>query len=78
LTRASIWSDEQQADYKASVVKDVLASLKQAEKEKKPPIIDLFNDVYKELPPHLQEQHKELQQHLGRNKDKYNLDIYQS
>jgi 2-oxoisovalerate dehydrogenase E1 component alpha subunit len=54
----------------------VLAALKSAEKEKKPPITDLFTDVYDTVPAHLQEQEQELQRHFAKYSDKYKLDAF--
>ena len=49
------------APHRQQCRKDVLASLNEAEKTKKPAISQLFSDVYHEVPDHLKEQYKELQ-----------------
>ena len=71
------WWDEA-AD--AALVKDtrkqVLAALKRAEVQKKPPIKDLFTDVYKDLPPHLQQQQAALDEHLKKYGEHYSLEDY--
>jgi 2-oxoisovalerate dehydrogenase E1 component alpha subunit len=91
LVNENQWNEQQHQDYKKSVKEEgvipecipdvepnsvVLAALKTAEKEKKPPISDLFNDVYDTLPPHLQEQKKELERHFAKYGDKYKLDVF--
>jgi len=51
----------------------VREALKTANEEKKPPIDGMFNDVYDTMMPHLEEQRRDLKEHLKRYKDKYDL-----
>jgi len=76
LESQNLWSEQQHTEFKAEVNKEVLRSLKDAEVEKKPPIEDLFTDVYKEIPTHLKEQYEELKNHLEEYADKYKLDMF--
>lgn len=48
-----------------------MESFAKAEKRKKPSPPELFRDVYKEIPPHLQKQMDSLKEHLSKNEDKY-------
>lgn len=50
---------------------DVLEAIQQAEGRAKPALETMFDDVYKEVPPHLQEQLSGLKQHLSKYADKY-------
>jgi 2-oxoisovalerate dehydrogenase E1 component alpha subunit len=50
--------------------------LKEAMKCKKPSIDSLFEDVYENIPHHLQEQQMKLKEHLYKYPDNYNLDNY--
>ena len=46
------------------VYQAVLRALETAEKREKPPVTELFSDVYKEKPAHLMEQEEELRRHI--------------
>jgi 2-oxoisovalerate dehydrogenase E1 component alpha subunit len=59
------WSDEAEQEFKADARKQVIKELTEAEQRPKPPVRDMFTDVYDgkgrgELPPHLQRQWLEL------------------
>ncbi|KAF4663402.1 hypothetical protein FOL47_005759 [Perkinsus chesapeaki] len=56
---------------------EVLECLKISAKQKRAPIIDMFNDVYDEIPWHLQEQYDELRAHIERHPTAYNLNLYE-
>lgn len=48
--------------------KAVLTAMEQAERRPKPSILEgLFTDVYRDVPPHLQDQHEQLRQYLERH-----------
>lgn len=49
----------------------VLKAMEQAEKRPKPSLDSLFEDVYDELPKHLQEQKAQLQEHIAKYPKKY-------
>lgn len=55
-----IWKEDEEKDFRASIRKEVLAAFSKAEKVKKPPISEMFNDVYEKLPWNLEEQKAEL------------------
>ena len=52
-------------------------SRQRASEVKKPPIDEMFNDVYDQLPPHLQRQRKELWEHIKRYEEHYPLDRHE-
>jgi hypothetical protein len=54
----------------------VLAVLAQAEKSPRPPIDDLFTDVYDTPPPNLIEQRQELYDHLAKYPHDYPMDLH--
>lgn len=64
------WSDEEETHMLTHARAQVLRELRAAEKLKKPPMTDLFSDVYDVVPPHLQKQ----QDHLNRMIKKYPRD----
>lgn len=49
-----------------------MQALEKAEQRNKPSIDQLFEDVYKEKPPHLIKQEKQLQEHLAKYPAHYN------
>lgn len=66
------WLDEKEdEEAKEQIRQDVLAALKRSEKVAKPPIEDLVNDVYAEVPKHLELQLDELKQHITKYPDEY-------
>jgi 2-oxoisovalerate dehydrogenase E1 component alpha subunit len=77
LINKNWWNEEEDKTWKLKARNDVLEALKRAEAEKKPPIEELFSDVYDEIPPHLLEQKKELEEHLSKYPENYSIDQYQ-
>src|SRR3981081_3781065 len=73
LERLGLWDSAQETQMRKSARKAVLKELSAAERRKKPPMTELFNDVYHELPESLNRQQQELKDHLAKYKDKYNL-----
>jgi len=71
LEANKLWDDEKEVALKSRVRKEVIAAYKRAQAALKPPITDLFTDVYAELPPHLREQQSELNQHLATFPEQY-------
>ncbi|KAH6926884.1 hypothetical protein HPB50_022653 [Hyalomma asiaticum] len=63
------WSEQQDKDIKAAFKKEVLQNIKEVEKVPKPPISDLFTDVYKDMPVHLKEQMTYMLNHVQHYKD---------
>mmetsp|Transcript_10353 Transcript_10353/g.21564 ORF Transcript_10353/g.21564 Transcript_10353/m.21564 type:complete len:553 (+) Transcript_10353:2-1660(+) len=51
----------------------VLDALRKAERKPKPPVEDLFTDVYKDMPPSLQSQWNSLSEHMAKYPDVYKL-----
>lgn len=58
-------------------VLQILTAFAQAEKLKKPPVFELFNEVYKEMPWHIDRQMNEVKEHIIKYKDKYPLDKFE-
>lgn len=49
----------------------VMKAMEQAERRPKPPLEELFQDVYHQVPPHLQRQEQELRAHIRKYPDRY-------
>ena len=66
------WNEENEKSFRKKARADVLEAFTKAEKYKKPPVSDLFTDVYDEMPWHLKEQQAELHDLMKKFPDHYN------
>lgn len=66
-----LWDEEKEKETRTAARKAVLAAIKKAEVEPRPPIDDLFNDVYDKDLPHIAEQRAELAAHLEKYPEIY-------
>lgn len=73
----NIWSDEKEKEARERLRREVLQAFKEAEREKKPPVRAMFEDVYEELTPDLKKQMAELRSILDRYPDEYDLNDYE-
>ncbi|XP_064484799.1 2-oxoisovalerate dehydrogenase subunit alpha, mitochondrial-like isoform X2 [Ornithodoros turicata] len=76
LMSKGYWDDKKEEAWKQESRKQVMQAFVRAEKAKKPPVRDMFTDVYKDMPLELQEQWEHLQRHLQQYKDHYPLNLY--
>jgi 2-oxoisovalerate dehydrogenase E1 component alpha subunit len=67
------WSADEEMAFRTQVRKDVLKAFAKAEKERRPPVKDIFTDVFKEATPELLEQREELRRVLDTYPDEYEL-----
>ncbi|CAH0587190.1 unnamed protein product [Chrysodeixis includens] len=78
LENKGLWNAE---DEKA-LVKDsrelVVRNMQEAEKKQLPHWKEMLEDVYYEMPPRIQKQMKQMEEHLKKYPDKYPLNLYQS
>uniref|UniRef100_A0A023G5H9 2-oxoisovalerate dehydrogenase subunit alpha n=1 Tax=Amblyomma triste TaxID=251400 RepID=A0A023G5H9_AMBTT len=70
------WTEQQDKELQTAFKKEVLQTIKEVEKVPKPPIRDLFTDVYKDMPPHLEEQMKYMMGHVKQYRDQYPVDLF--
>lgn len=73
LENKGIWDDEKEKDARARIRKEVLKAFSEAEKEKKPPIRSMFEDVYEEITPDIRRQMAELKDVIDRYPDEYDV-----
>ncbi|TGJ88245.1 hypothetical protein E0Z10_g587 [Xylaria hypoxylon] len=71
------WDEAKEKEAREGTRRDVLKAFSQAERERKPPIRSMFEDVYEELTPELRAQMKELRDHLEKYPDEYELGEYE-
>ena len=68
-----VWDENKEKEARDSIRRDVLKAFSEAEKEKKPPIRTMFEDIYEDLTPDLRQQMKELKSHLEKYPEEYDL-----
>ena len=67
MERQGMWNEEKEKEARSGIRKDVLKAFGDAEREKKPPLREIFTDVYEELSEESRAQMRE----LGRLLDEY-------
>jgi len=73
LQQKNLWNNEEESLFRTSIRTDILTAFSRAEKQKKPPVAEMFHDVYQEMPWNLMEQQAELEQLITDNPDAYPL-----
>ena len=77
LESRGLWDSTQEVEVRARARADVLKAMQVAESAKKPPISQMFEDVYDAITPHLQQQKEAMQQHLDKWGDKYGVEGFE-
>ncbi|KAK3316055.1 thiamine diphosphate-binding protein [Apodospora peruviana] len=67
------WDENKEKEARDSIRGEILKAFSEAEKEKKPPIRTMFEDIYEDLTPDLRQQMKQLREHLERYPEEYDL-----
>jgi 2-oxoisovalerate dehydrogenase E1 component alpha subunit len=70
------WDQTKEDDFRKKIRKDILTSFSKAESIVKPPVEEMFNDVYDNLPPHLQKQKREMEEHVKKYPEFYPTKAY--
>lgn len=78
LENKGLWDDEKDAGLKKKAMKEIMAAFGRAEKAKKPPVADLFNDVYDVYPKRLERQYEDLLDHLKKYPNEYPVQNFKS
>ncbi|TLD24288.1 hypothetical protein PspLS_06443 [Pyricularia sp. CBS 133598] len=68
-----MWDDDKEKIMRDRLRKEILKAFSEAEKEKKPPIRAMFEDVYEEMTPDLKKQMAELKDHIERYPEEYDV-----
>ena len=69
------WDEARDAAARQAARREVIAALEAAQRAPKPPLSDMFNDVYDSLPWHLEAQRREAFEHVARHPDACPADI---
>ncbi|XP_015932555.1 2-oxoisovalerate dehydrogenase subunit alpha 2, mitochondrial [Arachis duranensis] len=75
VERNGWWSDHNESELRSSVRKQLMQAIQVAEKAQKPPLSDLFNDVYDRLPSNLEEQERLLREIVKKHPEDYPSDV---
>ncbi|XP_061373320.1 2-oxoisovalerate dehydrogenase subunit alpha 2, mitochondrial-like [Gastrolobium bilobum] len=75
VERNGWWSEKDELELRSSVRKQLLQAIQEAEKAQKPPLEDLFNDVYDQQPSNLQEQDRVLRKTITKHPKDYPSDV---
>ena len=73
MEQQGIWDEEKEREARSRIRKDVLKAFAEAEKELKPPLRELFTDVYEEVSEEGKAQMKELGRLLDKYPEEYDL-----
>lgn len=71
LTRKKWWSESQEKELQERLRREVLETMKRAQKLPPPPLETLVTDVYDEVPPLLNRQFEKLKAHIRKYPDEY-------
>ena len=77
LVKKGIWNDAKEKEWKETSRKEVMTAFARAEKKLKPKWQEMFHDVYDEIPLHLQQQKKDMEEHLSIYGSEYPLKNYE-
>ncbi|RMD39485.1 hypothetical protein DV735_g5643, partial [Chaetothyriales sp. CBS 134920] len=77
MENKGIWNEDMEKEARASLRKEVLREFAAAEKVKKPPLRDLFADVYADIIPEQRGQMKELKRLLERYPKEYDVPSFE-
>ncbi|PWA85251.1 dehydrogenase, E1 component, Thiamine diphosphate-binding fold protein [Artemisia annua] len=75
VERKGWWSDKEESELHLDVKKQVKHAMDEAEKQEKPPLRDMFTDVYEDLPSNLVEQETSLRETIQRHPQDFPKDI---
>jgi len=77
LLSKGLWSEAQENEWKAESRKQVMRAFSEAEKEPKPNWRSMFEDVYHDVPQHLQEQMADMEKVVKTHEEQYPLKNHQ-
>jgi len=72
-----MWDEAKEKAARDRLRKEVLNGIREAEKEKKPPVRTMFEDTYEELTPDLKAQMQKLREIMEKYPDEYDLSEYE-
>jgi len=76
LMAKGAWDEAKEAALIQKSRTELMDAMKVGESKKRPPLKDMFNDMYDQLPWHLEEQHAFVQKHVREFPDEFNIENY--
>ncbi|OLP95698.1 Pyruvate kinase [Symbiodinium microadriaticum] len=73
LESKGLWDDEKSKEVEAAARDEMIQAMKAGETKKKPPLRELFTDVFSDLPWHLEEQAAYAEKHCREYSSEYNM-----
>jgi len=70
------WNDDEEKSWKEEAKRLVMSAFANAEKQLKPNWMEMFTDVYDQVPNNIQEQSEELRKHLEVYKEHYPISSF--
>ena len=70
------WNNEVEEEWKRDSLQQVMQALSSADKALKPPVKDMFTDVYDKPPSRLRRQHQECMNHVAKYQHEYPTGLY--
>lgn len=77
LEANKLWDEEKEKEVRTRLRKEILKAFSNAEKEKKPALRSMFEDVYEDLTPELKEQMAELRDLVERYPKEYDVSEFE-
>ncbi|KAK4370482.1 hypothetical protein RND71_009957 [Anisodus tanguticus] len=77
IQRNGWWADKNETELRENSRKQIVEAIQAAEKVEKPPLTDLFSDVYDKMPSNLQEQERFIRDTIKRYPREYPFDVPQ-
>lgn len=77
LELQEIWDDEKENELRSRLRKECLKAFAEAEREKKPPLRAMFDDIYEEITPSTRAQMAELKSLIERYPDEYDVSEFE-
>lgn len=77
LEKKGLWDEDREKDARTRLRKDILQAFNDAEKEKKPPLRSMFEDMYEEMTPTTKAQMKELRDVIERYPNEYDVSEFE-
>lgn len=75
IQRNDWWGDQNETELRGNIRKQVVEAIQTAEKVEKPPLRDLFGDVYDKIPSNLQEQERFIRDSTKRYPKEYPFNV---
>ncbi|CAK8573763.1 unnamed protein product [Lathyrus sativus] len=75
VKRSGWWTEKDELELRSSVRKQLMHAIQVAEKAQKPPLEDMFTDVYDKLSSNLEEQERVLRKTIEKHPKDYPSDV---